>query len=261
MALWVVHAMWCFLLRVLGVRGMIHHTYEMLKNMRSAAAGVAVLITSAVYAPAVVVPFTEDFVANASGWVFGTSNAPTWSATGGVAGGSYISASATIDTNGFGPIVFRGNNANDASGDAFVGDWLAAGVTLFTAYVRHNAPTNLFFYVRLDRGAGNAASSNPLEVAPNTWTQLTIPITNSLGTNGQVFQSYGAAGTNFNAIFTNIQNVQIALSSGQDPVTVGQTYTIDLDQPAVVPEPGTVALLGLALAAVPAMHFWRRRKC
>lgn len=204
-------------------------------------------------------PFTEEFATNASGWVYGISNAPTWFSTGGVTGGSYISGTATIDTNGFGPIVFRANNANDASGDAFVGNWLAGGVTLFTAYVRHNAPTNLFFYVRLDRGAGNAASSNPLEVAPNTWSQLVIPITNSLGTNGQVFQSYGAAGTNFNAIFTNIQNVQVALSSGQDPITIGQTYTIDLDQPAVVPEPSTWALLVCAAAAFARSRLRRRR--
>lgn len=230
-----------------------------MKNLRHSALIVA--LTAASVAPAAALaplPFTEEFATNASGWVFGTSNAPTWFATGGVLGGSYISATATIDTNGFGPIVFRGNNANDASGDAFVGDWLAGGVTLFTAYVRHNAPTNLNFYIRLDRGAGNAASSNPLEVAPNTWSQLVIPITNSLGTNG-VFQSYGAAGTNFNAIFTNIQNVQVALSSVQDPVTVGQTYTIDLDQPAIVPEPSTWALLACAAAALAGVHLRRRR--
>jgi hypothetical protein len=211
-------------------------------------------------APALTVPFTENFPINAANWLNGSGTAANWIASGGADGGGYISAPGTIDTNGFGPIVFRGNNAQDASGDAFVGNWITGGVSLFTAYVRHNAPTNLFFYVRLDRGAGNAASSNPLEVAPNTWTQLSIPITNSLGTNGEVFQSYGAAITNFNAIFTNIQNVQIALSSGQDPITVGQTYTIDLDQPAVIPEPGTVALIGLALAILPAARMLRRKR-
>lgn len=231
-----------------------------MKTLRQTALIIALMGTSVAPAGALApLPFTEDFATNASGWVYGTTNLPTWFATGGVGDGSYISGSATIDTNGFGPIVFRGNNANDASGDAFVGDWLAGGVTLFTAYVRHNAPTNLFFYVRLDRGAGNAASSNPLEVAPNTWSQFVIPITNSLGTNG-VFQSYGAAGTNFNAIFTNIQNVQIALSSGQDPITIGETYTIDFDQPAIVPEPSTLALLACAAAALAAARLRRRSR-
>ena len=210
-------------------------------------------------AQAVVNPFTEDFATNDANWRNGTNGIPLWFATGGVTNGSYITASGTIDTNGFGPIVFRGNNANDASGDAFVGDWLAGGVTLFTAYVRHDAATNLFFYVRLDRGAGNAASSNPQEVAPNQWTQLVIPITNSLGTNGQVFQSYGAAGTNFGVIFSNIQNVQIALAANQDPSTVGQTYTIGLDQVAVVPEPGVSALLLGSALTLAGYRFFRRR--
>lgn len=221
----------------------------------------AVAAVGVLPAPALTVPFTEGFPTNAANWLNGSGTAATWISSGGSDGGGYISASGTIDTNGFGPIVFRGNNAADASGDAFVGNWITGGVTLFTAYVRHNAPTNLFFYVRLDRGTGNAASSNPLEVAPNTWTQLSIPIIDSLGTNGQVFQSYGGAGpAGFGLIFSNIQNIQVALSSGQDPITVGQTYTIDLDQPAIVPEPATVALLGLALAILPAARMLRRKR-
>ncbi len=211
-------------------------------------------------AHALVNPFTEDFATNASNWRNGSNTAATWLSAGGVGDSGHITAAGTIDTNGFGPIVFRGNNSADASGDAFVGNWLAGGVTLFTAYVRHDAPTNLSFYVRLDAGVGNAASTSPQQVAPNAWTQLVIPITNSLGTNGQVFQSYGAAGTNFGLIFSNIQNVQVALAANQDPITVGQTYTIGLDQVSVVPEPGVSALLLGSAAALAGFHFFRRRQ-
>ena len=228
-----------------------------LNSLGMAGVGIFLLTLSA---QAVVNPFTEDFATNASNWRNGRNTAATWLATGGVSDGGYITAAGTIDTNGFGPIVFRGNNGADASGDAFVGNWLAGGVTLFTAYVRHDAPTNLSFYVRLDAGTGNAASTTPQQVAPNAWTQLVIPITNSLGTNGQVFQSYGAAGTNFGLIFSNIQSVQVALAANQDPITVGQTYTIGLDQVSVVPEPGVSALLLGSVAALAGFHFFRRRQ-
>jgi hypothetical protein len=203
-------------------------------------------------------PFTEGFANNNANWLNGSSISATWLSAGGVGNSGYVGAAGTIETGGFGPIVFRGNAASDASGDAFVGNWLAGGVTLFTAYVLHDAPVSLNFYVRLDAGAGNGASSNPIEVPTGVWTELSIPIIDSLGTNG-VFQSYGAAGTNFGLIFSNIQNVQLALASTQDPSTVGQTYNIGLDDVSVVPEPSTVGLLGLG-AALLAYRSFRRCK-
>ena len=192
-----------------------------------------------------VLPFTESFGTNTSNWLNGSSQAPNWSATGGEGGGGAIFTSGTIDTSGFGPIIFRGNNSAGASGGAFVGNWLAAGVTQLQAYVWHDAPVALNFYARLDKGAGSAASSNPLLVAPTTWTLLTIPIVDSLGTAG-VFQSYGAAGAGgFNAIFSDIKNVQIALGAAQDASTQGQTYNVGLDGVSMLPEPTANALLWL----------------
>jgi len=198
-------------------------------------------------------PFSEGFDVGSSNWLSGSSAVPNYSSTGGVGNTGYIFTSATIDTSGFGPIVFRGNNANSASGGAFVGNWLAAGVNQFSAYVRHNAPVDLNFYVRFDKGAGNAASSNMIQVAANIWTLLSMPIVDSLGLSGQVFQSYGAVGSGgFNTIFSDIKNVQIALAATQDGSTSGQTYTIGLDSASVIPEPSVgamtvVGLLGLGL--------------
>lgn len=191
-------------------------------------------------AQALIVPFTEDFTSGASNWLNGASAAPTWSATGGVDGGGYISAPGAITTGGFGTIVFRGNGAADASGDAFVGDWITGGVSTFSAYVSHNAPVSLNFYARLDAGSGRAGSSVDFSVAPGAWFQLNVPIINSPTS----FQSYGA-GT-FATVFNGIQNVQIALSTTQDPSTAGQTYNVSLDQVATVPEPGMVSLLAFA---------------
>jgi hypothetical protein len=187
---------------------------------------------------ALVVPFTEDFVSNNSNWLDGASASATWLSSGGVDDGGYITANITMVETGFGAISFRGNAAADASGDAFVGDWLAGGITLFTTYVRHNAPTNIDIYARLDAGSGRAGSSVNFSVAPNTWAQLSVPILDSPSS----FQSYGA-GT-FNTVFNNIQNIQLVLAPNSD--LAGQIYTIDLDQVSVVPEPGT---LGLAAGA------------
>ena len=201
------------------------------------------LFTATPRATALIVPFTEDFTSGASNWLNGSSAAPTWSATGGVDDGGYISAPGAISAGGFGTIVFRGNAAVDASGDAFVGNWLTGGVSTFSAFVRHDAPVALNFYARLDAGSGRAASSVDFSVPVGSWYQLNIPITEAS------FQSYGAAGTGtaaFNSVFSGIQNVQIALSTSQDPGTAGQTYNVSLDRVAIVPEPHTLSMLTLA---------------
>lgn len=203
-----------------------------------------VLMTTASPASALITPFTEDFTAGASNWLNGTNAAPTWSATGGVDGGGYISAPGAISAGGFGTIVFRGNGAADASGDAFVGDWITGGVSKFSAYISHDAPVALNFYARLDAGSGRAGSSVDFSVAAGAWFQLNLPIVNSPTS----FQSYGA-GT-FATVFNGIQNVQIALSTTQDPSTAGQTYNVSLDRVATVPEPGTLGLVAAGLGAL-----------
>ena len=211
---------------------------------RRSFAALFALLASVFPASALIVPFTEDFTSGASNWLNGTNAAPGWSATGGVDGGGYISAPGAITAGGFGTIVFRGNASADASGDAFVGDWISGGVSTFSAYLYHDAPVALNFYARLDAGSGRAASSVDFSVAPGAWFQLEVPIVNSPTS----FQSYGA-GT-FATVFNGIQNVQIALSATQDPSTAGQTYTVSLDRVAIVPEPGTLGLVASGLAAI-----------
>jgi len=209
-----------------------------------------VVMASMVHVQALIVPYTEDFTSGASNWLNGSSAAPTWSATGGVDGGGYISAPGAISAGGFGTIVFRGNDSAGASGDAFVGDWISGGVSTFSAYVSHNAPVALNFYARLDAGSGRAGSSVDFSVAPGAWFQLNLPIVNSPAS----FQSYGA-GT-FATVFNGIQNVQIALSATQDPSTAGQTYNVSLDRVATVPEPRVFALFGLTALGWAAFR-WR----
>jgi hypothetical protein len=197
-------------------------------------------------------PFIENFASGNANWLNGASVSATWLPSGGVDDGGYITANTTVVNTGFGAAAFRGNAASDASGDAFVGDWLTGGVTLFTTYVRHNAPTNLDIYSRLDAGAGRAGSAVSVSVAPNTWTLMSVPIVDSPTS----FQAYG--GGTFTTVFNSIQNVQVWLAPNTD--LAGQTYTIDLDQVSVVPEPGTIGLAAGAGLLLIGLRFFRNRK-
>ena len=203
------------------------------------------------HASALVVPFIEDFDSGNSNWFNGASASATWLSSGGVEGGSFIQAPGEITQAGFGAIVFRGNNAADASADAFVGNWITGGVTSFSAYVWHDALVNLNFFARLDAGAGRAGSSVDFSVPSGEWFQLVVPIVDSPSS----FQSFGA-GT-FSTVFTGIQNIQIVLSTTQDPSVVGQTYSIGLDRVAVVPEPKAWSLLAAGFLFMGAN--WGRR--
>lgn len=200
----------------------------------------ALLLVYARSSKALIVPFTEDFSGNASGWLTGASQSPTWNSTGGADGGAYISANATMTPTGFGAALFRGNAANDASGDAFVGNWLSGGATLFSAFIRHNAEQPLDIFARLDAGGGRAASSVGFSVPTNQWFQISLPIVDSPTS----FQSFGQPPTGFVIVFTNIQNVQFFAS----PSSPAGTFRFDLDKVSVVPEPGTLGLLGLGAA-------------
>lgn len=232
---------------------------------RIAVAAAALVCLSAGRASAVTVPFIETFGGNASGWVISLvpsgTGSPTWSSTGGVDDGGFISMSRTMSSSqfngsGFGFIAFRGNAAADASGDAFVGNWLTAGVSAFSASVRHTAPAALTFYLRIDAGGGAAGSSVGFSVPSNTWTNIAVPIVDSPSS----FQSYGA-GT-FSSIFSNVQNVQIALAPTQPAEVLDGTtsYTFGLDNVTAVPEPSAIALAAAAVGCGMGLRLRRRER-
>lgn len=215
-------------------------------------------ITFLASAASAVTTFTETFGSSASNWLTGASGAPTYNATGGIGDSGYISYTSTFTSGATGgfpgasplQLLFRGNNAANASNGAFVGNWLADGAQTLTVSVRHNYASTLNLYARLDAGAGAAASlaQDPsFAIAPDTWTTLTIPIVNS----NPPFVSFGA-GT-FSAVFGNVQNVQLGLY-----VPASTTFTnlkIDLDNVAIVtPEPASLGALALGAT------FLRRRR-
>ncbi len=158
---------------------------------------------------------------------------------GGPDGGSYVSTTAA-SINNPGTIHFRGNAVNDASGDAFVGDWTGGNVTLLSADVIHNSPDPLTFFFRISAGPAFVGLV-PTQVQPNVWTHISLAIDPSnplLIPEGPV---------TFNSVFGNVQNLQIGVSV---PVaSEGVPFTYGLDKVAIVPEPATSGLFSIGLIA------------
>lgn len=210
-----------------------------------ASAALVALSLSAVFgsaARAAIVPFTEDFATDAAGWRDSAGTASlSWQSAGGPDGGSFVSGvfnfanSATDDT----VVQFRGQDEFGSSGGAFVGNWIADGVSEFTAYVRHDAGVPLNFFVRFS-GPANFPGGTAVSFAPvptGTWAPITIPIDAS---NPQ-FVSF--EGTDFDTVFGNVGHVQIGVSVPEGLAGVDAPVSFDLDKVAIVPEPAVLTLL------------------
>lgn len=202
-------------------------------------------VTSAA-AFATTVPFTETFSADAANWRNSNNAAgATWNA------GGFISENSAFD--GLDPntpvTLVRANGAFDASADAFVGNWLADGVTTFSFDVRHNAPAPVNFFARFVSQANfpGAIGVGFVPVFPNTWTTVTIAIDEF---NPQ-FVSFETS--DFNTVFSNIARVQLGVLAGGLAGSPA-SFTFDFDNATIVPEPGALGLL-----AIGAIGLVRRR--
>ena len=207
------------------------------------------LLLAGAEAAATTVPFTESFASDVAGWE-DAQNAPLeWVASGGSDGGGYASGAFSITSNPFGggPVILRASAADNASGGAFIGDWLADGVGTVTARVRHDAPEDLAFFLRIATAANfpGAVFAGTEAVAANVWTQISFPIspTSPLCT---------PEGGTCAAALANVGNMQIGTSAPSSLAGNGVSYTIDVDQVSLtpIPEPGTAVLLGLGLAGI-----------
>ncbi len=217
-------------------------------------------VTTAVFAAvysiatlqAATVPFTEDFTAGNAGWKDSASADMTFVAAGGPDGSSYTTGTFSFagQADGDTPVLLRGQDNFDASGDAFVGDWISDGVTEVTAYVRHNAIMPLNFFVRASTPFNfpGGVAIDFVPVLPNTWTQVTFDVTASS------IQFVTFEGSNHASIFSNIGNVQLGVSVPAGLAGFTAPVTFDLDQPTITPEPASLMLL-----ASGAMVLLRRR--
>ena len=207
------------------------------------------LVAAVAPSAAVTVPFTEDFVSDTANWKDVASLDLAQVGSGGPDGGGYVTtefAFTNANPQTGSSVLFRGQDLFNSSGDAFVGNWLTAGVRQLSAYVRHDAPEPVDFFARLATPAnfpGVIFGASAL-VQPNTWTRLEFPIsqTNPLVT------VEGPPG-NYNAALSNIGNLQIGARVPAALAADQTAYTFDLDKAFIVPEPSSILLL-LAAAAI-----------
>lgn len=203
------------------------------------ALGMAAAIGMAGSAMAVINPFTETFSSSAANWSSSSAFTPlTYFGSGGPDGSGYASVNYSFANNlpGDQPLVFRGQSNFGSSGNAFVGNWIAAGVTQFSFSVRHTSTAPMAFFARFAPAAGPGAVAvfNTAAVA-GEWTTYSVSIAPAT--------PFVYEGTNFNTAFSNVARVQIGVLV--DDAVAGRTVTLDIDNVGIIPAPAS-ALIPLA---------------
>jgi hypothetical protein len=219
--------------------------------MRSRLATTAALLAAlcvAGSASALTVPFTEDFATDVSGWE-DAGNAPlTWNAAGGPDGSSHASTQFSYfgfsNPFGGGPVVFRASQADDASGGAFVGDWVGGGVLAVSAWVYQDTGVDLTFFLRVATSFNfpGAVLNDEQSVPSGVWTRIEIPIQTTVP---PCFEESAPCAQSF----ATVGNFQLGTNAPAALTELDQSFVLALDQVSLVavPEPGTALLLGASL--------------
>lgn len=199
-------------------------------------------------------PFTETFDNGANNWLGGDFLPPTEFATGGVGDSGYISAQTGFEFNADGDFntVFRGNKSLipgfDASGGAFIGDWIAAGVNNLSFSIRHDIAEPVTVFVRIAADTFGAAfpggvAVNFIPVFAGQWTEVSIDI----NPNNPQFVTF--EGSTYQEVFSNVGYVQIGVATPTGLVGDPRLFNVDIDNVAIVPAPAGLLAFGPVLAA------------
>ena len=220
----------------------------MKSSFKALAAIMIGLLGSTAQSVALAIPFTESFDSNTANWKDVASIDLTHVGAGGPDGSGHVSTELPFTSAPTGSsVLFRGHDAFNSSGDAFVGNWVAAGVQTLAAYVRHDAPEPVDFFARVATPANfpGVIFSGPAPVQPNTWTLLELQIDPT----SPLVTVEGPPG-NFNAALSHVGNVQIGARVPPALAADPTAYTFDLDAVSIaVPEPAC-GLLILTAAVV-----------
>jgi len=223
---------------------------------------------------AVTVPFVEDFTNNNAGWAnFNSSGFATYNATGGPDGGAYISGPRTLTglTPGNTAIALRArfDDPWNSSGDAFAGNWQFAGARKLSAWVQHDIPTPVNFFVRAAgqanfpghiyvEGLGTDANTWKF-VQPNTWTQVFFDMSKF---STQLLNSEGGT---WNGVFgppNGVGHVQLGVIVPAGYSADTTTFNISVDKVSLsTPEPTSAILAVVGIIGFVATTRRRRSGC
>lgn len=204
-----------------------------------------------------VATFREDFVSDPAGWVNAGFGALSFSSTGGPdgVGDSFVTGERNFfsSPNNFATTIIRGHDSLNSSSDAFVGNWIASGITEFKYFVRHNASVPLTFAARFASPLNSPGANAEFGlVGPGVWTELTFDVS----ADSTQFTSF--EGSTYEAVFSNIGNIQ--LTARPDALLgVDQTVTFDFDKIAIVPEASSMLLISIAMTGGGLVMFGKRR--
>jgi hypothetical protein len=134
----------------------------------------------------------------------------------------------------------------------WTGDYLAAGVTGLAMAVRNEGPAELRLRVALGTwfvpdGPGSwVASTNPVVVpAGGGWTNIHFPLAAAGMTIVQ-----NAGGADYTSIMSGVAALRLLHASSANNRGTPITARLGVDNIRAVPEPGVVALVGVAILAV-----------
>ena len=143
------------------------------------------------------------------------------------------------------PVLFRGQEnfgPAGSSGGAFIGNWIADGVTELSAFVRHDAAAPLTFFARAASSpAPGAISASLVEVPAGVWTRVTFAITPDSP------QWFNFEGSDFATVLSSVARVQFGVFVPAPLAGSTAPVTFDLDGVSIVPAPSSLGLLVLAL--------------
>lgn len=188
-------------------------------------------------------PFTETFDSSAENWLAGSFGPLDFDPTG------FVSTTADISAAGpFGLTLFRGHDDFDASGDAFVGDYLTSGITTISFDIRHDYTEALDIALRVASPFNSPGFAIELAegVDAGVWTTVTF----ELDPNNPLYTPEGPPGFGFFAgVMSDVGNLQISLTPPDG--LVSETFvTFDLDNVAITPAPGAISSICVGLLAM-----------